>query len=296
MKNYEKHLYTIINNLGDSLFVKDRKHRRVLVNDSYCQNLGFNRKDVLGKTDHELFPKNQAEVFKQMDDLVFASGEENLNEEEITDANGKTGIILTKRVLYKDKKGNKFIIGISRDITQRKEMEHRLKEVLEQVQSLTLTDDLTSLNNKRGFITLANQQLKNARRNKVPLVLLYLELNDMKKINDKLGHQEGDRALILVAGILTNLFRDSDIIARIDGEEFVVLAVGTPDHDAEIIINQLKETLNLFNQRAEFPYPLSLNIGFSSYNHEKPCSIEEFIHYAEKSMHKQKQNIKKGGN
>jgi diguanylate cyclase (GGDEF)-like protein/PAS domain S-box-containing protein len=296
LKDYEKNLYNIINSLGDSLFVKDIKHRRVLVNDSYCQNLGFNRKDVLGKTDHELFPKKQADVFKQMDELVFSSGKDNLNEEEITDANGNTRIIHTKKALFKDNKGNKFIIGISRDITQRKEMEHRLKETLEQIQSLSLTDDPTSLNNRRGFVTLANQQMKNARRNKVPMVLLFLVLNDMKKINDKFGYQEGERALILTAGILINLYRDSDIIARIGKYEFAVLAVGTPDAHAEILINHLKETLRLYNQKAEFPHPLSLSISHSFYNPETPCSIEELLHDAEKSMYEQMQNIKKGVN
>jgi diguanylate cyclase (GGDEF)-like protein/PAS domain S-box-containing protein len=278
LEDYEEHLDNIINNLGDSLFVKDRKHRRVLVNDRYCQNLGFNRQDILGKTDHELFPKYQADVFQQKDELVFTSGEENLNEEEITDANGKTSIILTKKTLYEDRKGNKFIIGISRDITQRKEMEHKLKEMLEKVQSLSLTDDLTKLNNRRGFITLAGQQLKLARRNKVQLVLLFLDLNNMKKINDRFGHQEGDRALIHTAGILKSSFRESDIIARIGGDEFVVLAVGASDDDADIFITHLEENLEAHNRKAESPYQLSLSTGYAPYNHDAPCSIEELIH------------------
>jgi diguanylate cyclase (GGDEF)-like protein/PAS domain S-box-containing protein len=294
LEDYEEHLDNIINNLGDSLFVKDRKHRRVLVNDRYCQNLGFNRQDILGKTDHELFPKYQADVFQQKDELVFTSGEENLNEEEITDANGKTSIILTKKTLYEDRKGNKFIIGISRDITQRKEMEHKLKEMLEKVQSLSLTDDLTKLNNRRGFITLAGQQLKLARRNKVQLVLLFLDLNNMKKINDRFGHQEGDRALIHTAGILKSSFRESDIIARIGGDEFVVLAVGASDDDADIFITHLEENLEAHNRKAESPYQLSLSTGYAPYNHDAPCSIEELIHYADKSMYEQKRNMKKG--
>ena len=102
--------------------------------------------------------------------------------------------------------------GLSTDNTERKWAEEKLRE-------MSLMDDLTGLYNRRGFLTLATQQLKIAHRLKQGLALFYLDLDRMKWINDTLGHREGDRALIDTASILRNTFRASDIVARIGGDE-----------------------------------------------------------------------------
>ena len=95
------------------------------------------------------------------------------------------------------------------------------------VEERALTDDLTGIYNRRGFFFLANQQIEMAIRNKRMLLLLYLDIDNFKNINDELGHENGDRALIESANILKNTFRKSDIIARIGGDEFVVFPIDT---------------------------------------------------------------------
>jgi PleD family two-component response regulator len=99
---------------------------------------------------------------------------------------------------------------------------HRMQE---QIRSLSLVDELTGLYNRRGFLTLASQQLKLAHRLKKRMLLVFADLDGMKRINDTLGHQEGDKALIEIAKILKETFRESDIIARLGGDEFVVLTL-----------------------------------------------------------------------
>jgi PAS domain S-box-containing protein len=121
------YLNKVINLISDPIFVKDEKHRLVLVNDAECNLIGRPPEEILGKTDYDFFPKEQVNVFWEMDDEVFRTGKENVNEEVITDNQGVTHTIVTKKVLYEDKAGDKFIVGIIRDITDRKKAEDELR-------------------------------------------------------------------------------------------------------------------------------------------------------------------------
>jgi len=123
----EEYLNKIINSIGDPVFVKDRQHRMVLVNDAECRLAGRSRQELLGKTDYDFFPREQVDVFWEKDELVFETGLENVNEETITDAEGCTRTIITKKTLYEDKAGEKFIVGVIRDITDRKHAEEALR-------------------------------------------------------------------------------------------------------------------------------------------------------------------------
>jgi PAS domain S-box-containing protein len=120
------YLKEILNSLADPIFVKDRKHRWVFLNDALCKFMGRSLEELIGKSDYDFFPKKEADVFWQKDEVVFRSGRENINEESFTDAKGVTHIISTKKTLYRDLKGRKFIVGVIRDITERKAMEEAI--------------------------------------------------------------------------------------------------------------------------------------------------------------------------
>lgn len=117
----------IINSISDPVFVKDSAHRWILLNDAYCEFMGYRREELLGKTDSDFFPKEEADVFYEKDEVLLGLQEENMNEEEFTDRNGVIHTILTKKSLYVDGKKNKFIVGIISDITERKKLETELK-------------------------------------------------------------------------------------------------------------------------------------------------------------------------
>jgi len=123
-RNY---LAKIINTIADPLFVKDRQHRWVLLNDAYCDFMGHQRDKLIGKSDYDFFPTNQAEVFWSKDEVVFTTGQENINEEEFTDGKGKLHTVMTKKALYTDEKGERFIVGVIRDITERTHAERVLQ-------------------------------------------------------------------------------------------------------------------------------------------------------------------------
>ncbi len=126
----------IINSVVDPIFVKDRGHKFILVNNSFCLFLGRLESDVIGKSDSDFFPKSQVEVFLKKDEEVFLSGRENTNEEFFTDTQGQTSVIVTKKGLYTDSMGNKFIVGVIRDITEHKKAQEYLKEANKKLQEL----------------------------------------------------------------------------------------------------------------------------------------------------------------
>jgi PAS domain S-box-containing protein len=144
-KNY---LNNIIDSIAEPVFVKDRQHRWVILNDAVCRMIGHPREELLGKTDYEFFPASEADIFHQKDEEVFRTGNENINEEYLTDASGIRHAILTRKTLYTDTTGETYIIGVISDITRQKEFEENLKhfnEELEQrVRERTLALELSN--------------------------------------------------------------------------------------------------------------------------------------------------------
>lgn len=121
-------LNKIINAVADPIFVKDRQHRWVLLNDAYCQLMGYERDQLLGKSDVDFFPKEQVEVFWEKDELVFQTGQNNVNEELFTDKQGVVHTISTKKTIYRDPLGNAYIVGIIRDVSEEKEIQSIIRE------------------------------------------------------------------------------------------------------------------------------------------------------------------------
>jgi diguanylate cyclase (GGDEF)-like protein len=169
----------------------------------------------------------------------------------------------------------------SRDVTER----HRNEDAL---RALSLVDDLTGLYNRRGFLTLAQQQLKLARRAHRELLLLFVDMDDFKEINDTLGHSEGDVALTRAAAILRRTFRDSDIIARIGGDEFVVLAADSPRSARESVVSRLRHELRERNASDGYPYTLSFSIGVAHFDPMRPPTIEELLSTADAMLYEAK--------
>ncbi len=126
LRESKDYLDKIINSIGDPIFVKDRQHRYVLINDAHCSVAGLAREEIIGKTSHDVFPKDQADVFLEKDKEVFETGRENVNEERVTNAQGIIHTVITRKSLHTDKAGNKFLVGIAREITERKRMEDEL--------------------------------------------------------------------------------------------------------------------------------------------------------------------------
>ncbi len=171
------------------------------------------------------------------------------------------------------------------------EMLVRIKHVMlqEKLREMSITDELTGLLNRRGFLAIAQQQLKVAKRVKGKLALVFADMDDFKSINDKWGHHKGDEALAAMADIFRRSFRDSDLIARISGDEFALLLLDTHEENADIIFRRLQKNIDAFNARSGAMFTLSLSIGMALYDCTQPCSIDELLNLADKRMYDQKQ-------
>ena len=120
------------------------------------------------------------------------------------------------------------------------------------------------------------------------MLLFFADLDKMKQINDTLGHQEGDKALTEIATILKEVFRESDIIGRMGGDEFAILAIDTTDETREVLINRLHNILDNYNRPEGRNYQLSLSIGIAHYDPEKPSSLDELMAQADELMYEEK--------
>ncbi|RQW79927.1 MAG: PAS domain S-box protein [Methanothrix sp.] len=162
LKDTRDYLDKIINSIGDPIFVKDSHHRLILVNDAACKLFGRPRIEILGRTAYELFPASEmADVSWEKDEAVFRTGDENVNEETNTYAPGVTLTVLVKKTLYRDKDGNKFLVGVTRDITERKRMEEALRESERRLMDIIdFLPDATFVIDKEGKVVAWNKAIE----------------------------------------------------------------------------------------------------------------------------------------
>jgi diguanylate cyclase (GGDEF)-like protein len=156
--------------------------------------------------------------------------------------------------------------------------------------SLALSDELTGVYNRRGFLALAERQLKLGRRSGRAILVFFADVDGLKRINDKFGHKEGDLALVHAAQVLGKTFRDSDVIARFGGDEFAVLALEVSGHSESTIRARLEQNLKELNARHS-RCTLSISLGavrFDPTSPRSPASIEQLMMRADEAMYEEK--------
>jgi diguanylate cyclase (GGDEF)-like protein len=161
--------------------------------------------------------------------------------------------------------------------TQRldQEIQERLKAEAE-IRQLSLTDQLTGLHTRRGFLLLAEQQLKIAQHTQSPCCFLVADIDGFTQINDSLGHDVGDRAIVDAAHLLKQTFRDSDIIARLEGDQFAILIPVQTDN-AEDCHARLQANIDSFNQTRDRPYQLSMRMSTQVFAALETGSVEQAL-------------------
>jgi diguanylate cyclase (GGDEF)-like protein len=153
--------------------------------------------------------------------------------------------------------------------------------------NLALTDELTGLYNRRGFMAVAERQLKLGRRSGRGMLLFVMDVDRLKQINDSFGHFEGDRALKRTAEVLEETFRDSDVVARLGGDEFAVLAIEASGHSEASIKTRLFECLKAISAE-QSRYEISLSLGVARFDPNSRTSIGELMVKADQAMYEQK--------
>ncbi len=234
-------------------------------------------------------------------ELLFGRKEEELVGEIfgfpiVTDKNtqinlfNKSGetIVVEMRVVNIEWKGETACLASLRDITDHKKTEETLR-------NLSISDDLTGLLNRRGFLSLADRYLKSIQGKERSFLVAFFDLDGLKQINDTFGHNEGSQAIMETAEILRETFRTSDVLSRFGGDEFVVLAKDISEDGEEIILERLQNNIEAHNAKTKHPYKLSISMGIECYDPQNPTSIDELLRNADQSMYSNKQGKKSGG-
>ena len=162
---------------------------------------------------------------------------------------------------------------------------HQIQEALKE---LTFTDELTGIYNRRGFMTLAEQQIELSKRLKKGFFLFLVDLDHLKKINDKYGHREGDKALIQTAECLKKSFRTSDVIGRIGGDEFAILALSSSPESKDLIVVALAKALAEYNASKDHDFHLSLSWGISYFDPTQESPLEILLEIADQELYEKK--------
>jgi len=157
--------------------------------------------------------------------------------------------------------------------------EHRVIE--EELRKLSLVDDLTGLHNRRGFLTLAQQEINVSLRLKRPMILLFIDLENLREIADQWGHVEGERALGAVAALIKEAFSETGLVARTGEAEFVVLAPQYAGVDASMLTSRLYQHLEMYNGALVGRYELRMSAGAARLNPDRPCTIADLLAQAD---------------
>jgi diguanylate cyclase (GGDEF)-like protein/PAS domain S-box-containing protein len=254
------------------------------MNRKHLERLGFTDDEYKGEPYGEYHSLQEADVFLATVERVFKTGDA-IKHEHKSERDGKYFLRTFSPV--RDRSGTiTAVTVISKDITDHKAMQEKLH-------ALSITDELTGLFNRRGFYTLAEQQLKLSKRQNRGIHMLYVDLDDLKMINDTFGHQEGDNALNEAAALLKECFRNSDVIARVGGDEFIVIPVGVDGDHVEEVIARLMKKVESYNEKAHRTYTLSFSVGTAFYDPSHPRSLDELLILADRSMYEYKRKKRK---
>ncbi|MBA2731746.1 MAG: diguanylate cyclase, partial [Acidobacteria bacterium] len=259
---------------------QDLAGKLLSVNPAAARLLGYQPQEMVGRNLSEFIALPHRHLFNSyLERITRQSTDTGLL--HIITKSGAERIWQYDNLRYEEAGQEPYVLGHAQDVTEIKRAEAMMR-------NLSLTDELTGLYNQRGFLALAEQQLKVARRTGQTFSLLYADMDGLKQINDTHGHQEGSQAIQQLAEILRKTFREADTIARIGGDEFAILVADITPGDVKIPLARLQEHLLYYNMREFHNYSLSLSVGAVCINPGDEFSIADLLMTADEAMYENK--------
>lgn len=257
-----KNIFSIIEKNPDGMVVVNSKNEVLFVNPAAEKLYKRKASDFIGKLfEAPIDTKNTVEM-------------------EIEQPSGNRLIVgaIAIEIMWE---GEKCYLVSLRDETENYNVREMFCEV-------SMRDEGTKLYNRRAFMALANQQIKMSKRKGENVYIIFADVDKLKNINDIYGHAEGDKVLAEVADCLRAVFRESDIISRLSGDEFAVMGVVAKKEDVEITKNRLKTHLALINGEKKNKYKISLSMGDVCVVSEEKTTVDELLRQADKKMYQEK--------
>jgi len=282
LKKSHEEVQQIFNTAANGMRVVDRKMNVLRVNDRFVEMSGRSSAEMVNQKCYDIFGGESC-----MKDICplkrILSGEVRVQSETVkTFPDGREIPCIVTATPFRDSAGQ--VVGIVEDfhdISERKAFE-------EQLALLSYTDELTGLLNRRGFIERAEWMLILARRQKKSLFLVFSDLDNMKDINDTFGHKRGDQALVNIAELLKSTYRETDIIARMGGDEFALLLFDATNETPPQITRRFDENIKSWNENSLEPYELALSMGVVLHEPSLRENIEDLLHRADLAMYEVK--------
>ncbi len=254
LKTQNVYFAALFENAPEAIAILDDNDRITRINGEFTNLFGYTSDEVIGRNINELIVPR--ELVEEGADLCarVASGENVRVESVRRHKDGHQISVALSATPFRVGSEPGKVYAMYHDISVQKRAEEDLRALL-------LIDELTGLPNRRAFITLSEQALKVATRMYRDVLMIFIDLDDLKSINDTWGHLAGDRALIDAARVLKESFRDADIVARLGGDEFVALLIVDSDQTAELVSDRIKTRVDKHNKRTERGHPISLSVG-----------------------------------
>ena len=257
----------ILDHVPVSIYLKDRGGRLRYYNKALADRFNVDREAWLGKTNHDLWPREVADALKVSEDAVFETGQTDVGIASVPEPNGTTSHFKNYQTRCMSVDGQPMLAGSAIDLTEQMQRSEELQRIRleledanEKLSSLALTDALTGLWNRRAFDARLETDMMAAQRHRHPLTLLLLDVDHFKSVNDRFGHPYGDTVLKELSAILTGCKRAEDIAARFGGEEFAVLLPNTDLQAAQYLAERL---LDAVRNHSWEKAPVTISIGLA---------------------------------
>ena len=284
MKKSEEIYKTIFNNLPDIYYETNLDGKIIRINPSITKVSGYKPEECIDKNITLLFTGNK---YKSIFIKTLLEKESISNYEiQLTDKQGKIHHSLISANIIKDSNGNiTKITGLIKDICD-------LKAKTEELYQFATYDELTGVYNRRVGMEFLKQELKKMRRVKTFLSICFIDINDLKIVNDNFGHDAGDNLILAIVEDIKSAMRESDILSRIGGDEFLLIFPGCKLDEVKSIWRRVQKSIKERNKRSDNEYIISASYGFAETDSENLLFIDELIQIADKRMYAHKRRTK----
>lgn len=271
-------LKSLIDSVPDLIFYKDTSGVYLGCNTAFESFTGRREKDIIGCTDRDIFHAGDAELFIKADAEMMSRKSSTRKEEKLSYPDGTEVIFETLKTPYYDSEGNIIgLIGISRDITERKVKEEKIRYI-------SYHDIITGIYNRTYF-----DEMRTAfdKPENLPLSVIIGDVNGMKMINDAFGHVKGDKLLKEIANIINQCIREGDVVARTGGDEFTILMPRADGQTVKEVVDNIRALCKEMQLEENSEIYIDIALGYAT-KREPDDSLEKIIMLAEDLMYRRK--------
>jgi diguanylate cyclase (GGDEF)-like protein/PAS domain S-box-containing protein len=275
----ERRYRDLVENAQGLICTHDMEGRLLSVNQAALTLTGATAEQVIGRYLGDLLCDASRDIFPLYLERINHVGTD-AGLMFVRAANGRELAWQYRNVRVEEPGKPPYVLGHAQDVTE-------LRDAQEQLRQLAMTDDLTGLQNRRGFFLNGTRFLADCVQGQKTAALFYLDIDGLKRINDTFGHDAGSAVIASAAEVMKNSFRAADVLARIGGDEFVALATVPPD-DIDTVGKRLRWHVQKFNSSGRLPHALKVSIGLATFEPGSGLTLEALLQRADAAMYAQK--------